>query len=131
MTSSLLRSLLLLLALAIPAVVETQDIMKGANHENPRTRREHYYHVRSYPFGRIPQGARLKAIDEVQARVESFRKQTGGLQALNQWRLIGPSNVGGRINAIALHPTDGKTLWVGAASGGVWKSTNRGTSWRP
>src|SRR5687767_1606928 len=113
MTSSLLRKLLVLLALANPLVAEAQDLMKGGTHENPKSRRQHFYHVRSYPFGRIPQGARLKAIEDAETRVESYRSKAGGLHALNQWRLIGPSDVGGRINAIAVHPTDGQTLWAG------------------
>lgn len=132
MTSLYLRSLLILMALIVPAVAGAQDVMKGFTYENPTSRRMHYYYVRSYPFGRIPQGARLQAIDAMQRRTPNYlAKSTSGLQAMNQWRLIGPKNVGGRINAIAVHPTDGQTLWVGAASGGVWKSTNRGSTWTP
>lgn len=37
----------------------------------------------------------------------------------------------GRINTVAFHPTDAKTLWVGVAQGGVWKSTDGGKHWRP
>ncbi len=35
----------------------------------------------------------------------------------------------GRINCVAFHPTDNNTLWVGSPSGGIWKTTNGGTSW--
>ena len=35
----------------------------------------------------------------------------------------------GRINCIAFHPTDANTFWVGSPSGGLWKTTNGGTSW--
>ena len=35
----------------------------------------------------------------------------------------------GRINCIAFHPTDNNTFWVGSPSGGIWKTTNGGTSW--
>ena len=35
----------------------------------------------------------------------------------------------GRINCIAFHPTDANTFWVGSPSGGIWKTTNGGTSW--
>ncbi len=58
------------------------------------------------------------------------------------WTLIGPNTVPtvigtsfiegiGRINCIAIHPTNNNTLYAGAASGGVWRSTNGGTSWLP
>ncbi len=37
----------------------------------------------------------------------------------------------GRMNCIAFHPTDANTYFVGVAQGGVWKTTNNGTSWTP
>ena len=37
----------------------------------------------------------------------------------------------GRVPALAFHPTDRNILYVGTASGGVWKSTNEGASWVP
>jgi photosystem II stability/assembly factor-like uncharacterized protein len=47
------------------------------------------------------------------------------------WFTIGPRNVNGRVKALAVHPTDPNTVYAGAASGGVWKSTDAGQSWRP
>ncbi|MBK9097632.1 MAG: hypothetical protein IPM14_05775 [bacterium] len=35
----------------------------------------------------------------------------------------------GRINCIAFHPTDVNTFWVGSPSGGLWKTTDGGSSW--
>ena len=48
-----------------------------------------------------------------------------------QPRLIGPAVAGGRIHDVAVRPDDPTTLFVAAASGGIWKSTNKGTTWRP
>jgi photosystem II stability/assembly factor-like uncharacterized protein len=47
------------------------------------------------------------------------------------WFTIGPRNVNGRVKALAVHPADPDTVYAGAASGGVWKSTDGGQSWRP
>jgi hypothetical protein len=58
------------------------------------------------------------------------------------WTFIGPrpvsseywsyeGNAGGRVVSIAPHPTDANTVYIGTASGGVWKSTNGGTTWTP
>ncbi len=44
-------------------------------------------------------------------------------------RIIGPAVTGGRIHDVTAHPDDPSTLWVATASGGLWKSTNRGHSW--
>lgn len=47
-------------------------------------------------------------------------------------RNIGPARVSGRVSAIAATNIDNKTLvFVGAASGGVWKSDDSGTTFRP
>ncbi len=35
----------------------------------------------------------------------------------------------GRISCIAFHPTDNNTYWVGAAAGGLWVTTDNGSSW--
>ncbi|MHB8838695.1 MAG: WD40/YVTN/BNR-like repeat-containing protein [Gemmatimonadaceae bacterium] len=45
------------------------------------------------------------------------------------WRNIGPE--GNRFSAAAGIPGDPLTYYVGAASGGVWKTTDGGTNWRP
>jgi photosystem II stability/assembly factor-like uncharacterized protein len=46
-------------------------------------------------------------------------------------RSIGPALTSGRIADLAVDPTDAKVWWVAAASGGVWKTTNSGTTWTP
>lgn len=45
-------------------------------------------------------------------------------------RAIGPAVTGGRIHDVEALPDDPSTILVGAASGGLWKTTNRGISWR-
>src|SRR5215469_10771572 len=47
-----------------------------------------------------------------------------------RFRFMGPS-VGNRISAAAGIPGDPSTYYVGAASGGVWKSTDGGVRWTP
>lgn len=46
-------------------------------------------------------------------------------------RSIGPAAMSGRVAAIVADPADPRTVYVGAASGGVWKSANAGTTWTP
>jgi len=43
------------------------------------------------------------------------------------WAALGPKNFAGRILSIAFHPTDPNMMWVGSASGGLWKTTTGGT----
>ena len=46
-------------------------------------------------------------------------------------RGIGPALTSGRIADIAVHPTDRTTWYIAVASGGVWKTTNAGTTFTP
>ena len=74
-------------------------------------------------------------------RIQMAREASAGRAAGEVWRELGPSSmrmgnwtmgrVSGRINAIAPHPTNDSILYVGSANGGVWKSTDAGTSWTP
>ncbi|KPJ93391.1 MAG: hypothetical protein AMS18_05805 [Gemmatimonas sp. SG8_17] len=47
-----------------------------------------------------------------------------------QWRNIGPANMAGRVTDIEAVEGNFAHVLVGAASGGVWKSTNAGTTWK-
>ncbi len=56
---------------------------------------------------------------------------TAALLADYKWRSIGPGSAGGRISDVEALDTDFRYVVVAAASGGVWKSTNAGTTWTP
>ena len=50
-----------------------------------------------------------------------------------KWQYIGPTNISGRctdVEAISPHGRN-YTIWVGSATGGVWKSINEGTTFEP
>ena len=47
-----------------------------------------------------------------------------------EWRGIGPALMSGRIADIAFDPSDRSTWYVAVGSGGVWKTINRGTTWK-
>ena len=46
-------------------------------------------------------------------------------------RALGPGTMSGRISAIEGVAEDGKTIYVGTAGGGIWKTTNGGASFKP
>ncbi len=46
-------------------------------------------------------------------------------------RAIGPALMSGRIGTIAIHPANKQTWIIAVASGGVWRTTNAGTTWSP
>ena len=47
------------------------------------------------------------------------------------FRLVGPALTSGRIADIAVDPNNNNVWYVAAASGGVWKTTNHGTTFNP
>ena len=47
------------------------------------------------------------------------------------WRSIGPANMGGRVDDIAVVESNPSIIYVGFATGGIWKTTNNGTTWTP
>lgn len=53
--------------------------------------------------------------------------KTNGLQ----FRLVGPALTSGRVSDFAVHPKNHDVWYVAAASGGVWKTTNHGTTFSP
>ena len=48
-----------------------------------------------------------------------------------RFRSIGPAIMGGRVDDFAVVESDPSIVYVGMASGGVWKTTNGGTTWEP
>ena len=70
-------------------------------------------------------------------RVEMFEKhaamKASSLYSRIKWQYIGPTNISGRCTDVEAVTPRGQsyTIWVGAATGGVWKSTNEGTTFTP
>lgn len=48
-----------------------------------------------------------------------------------KFRNIGPAFMSGRIADVAIHPEQNNIWYVAVGSGGVWKTTNAGTTWKP
>ena len=48
-----------------------------------------------------------------------------------KFRSIGPAFMSGRISDLAIHPEDDNVWYVAIGSGGIFKTTNAGTTWKP
>jgi photosystem II stability/assembly factor-like uncharacterized protein len=90
---------------------------------------------RGYPTGRIPASGTL---ERAMRRVSDRQLARPQLNLPgDRWVPIGPQSIfvqnelpyAGRVTAIAAHPTNASVLYVGADSGGIWRSTNAGSSW--
>jgi photosystem II stability/assembly factor-like uncharacterized protein len=64
-----------------------------------------------------------------------FYKNRKSVEDASNWVQMGPDrSTGGyagigRLNVIEFHPTDPNTIWVGAPSGGLWKTDDGGNTW--
>ncbi len=67
----------------------------------------------------------LAALPDGRSKSQSLAPE----EALASWTWLGPGNIGGRVRAIVIHPVTTGTMWAGSVSGGLWKTTNGGTSW--
>src|SRR5260221_7650443 len=56
-------------------------------------------------------------------RAPLAREKLAGVQP-SQWQALGPSNVGGRVRALAFHPRNASRILAGTASGGLWVSAD-------
>lgn len=65
------------------------------------------------------------------ARNQYLSATDAGTDAVTDWTELGPGNIGGRTRALIIHPTNHDTMFAAAASGGVWKTTDGGESWKP
>jgi photosystem II stability/assembly factor-like uncharacterized protein len=63
----------------------------------------------------------------------SINAQTLNFDTLQNLKIrnVGPANMSGRITSIGVVNANPKIIYVGAASGGVWKSENGGSAWTP
>ena len=114
----------------------TEESDRGGR-DDPAKRLEWFRAQRAYPLDRIPAGARLRSLEQLQSKLQT--DAPGPLAGIS-WTLLGPSptNTGfsypttsGRVSALAVDPTNANHVFLGAAEGGVWETTNGGLSWTP
>src|SRR5437870_2271921 len=77
---------------------------------------------RVFPFRSLDIGAL-----ETRAAAQAAAVSAGpSIQAA--WQPLGPANIGGRVTDLVASPTQANTVFAGAATGGVWKSTDGGVT---
>ncbi|MCA9752055.1 MAG: T9SS type A sorting domain-containing protein [Gemmatimonadetes bacterium] len=94
--------------------------------EPPKQPNEWFHFQRAWPAHDLPQGAYARALRQARALAPERGRAVGG-----EWQAAGPTNVGGRVTAIAVDPTNASRYWIGAADGGVLRTTDAGNTWTP
>lgn len=87
-------------------------------------------------FPAIPIAAQNPATDQIAEQRQRGWEQHQQLAATSPfrdltWHAMGPKFAGGRIESIDAPKGDLATIYLGVGSGGVWKTSNGGLSWKP
>lgn len=110
----------------LPVITILQDLSPRSKKNFDFRPSEWFHSQRSYPNADFPLESYHKAL---QAK-ESMEVSSDAISSA-AWEAVGPSNIGGRITALVIDPADTNTIVLGAAAGGIFKSTNGGASWTP
>lgn len=78
-----------------------------------------------------PTRAQSQPASEPAAAPDETPKLDAGLLGALKFRGIGPALASGRIGDFAVHPQNRATFYAAVSSGGVWKTTNGGTTFLP
>lgn len=136
---------LLILVLFTPAFLAAhpgatwENVPKQVRDRKAFKRFEWFHRQRAHPDVAVPAGA-LEAARELEMAKEAARPPSEDLLSLT-WSSIGPAGVtstypswwgvvSGRVRALAVHPTDPNTVYIGPAAGGIWKTTDAGFTWQ-
>lgn len=109
-----------------------RPVEKGMGYKQFK-RWEYYWEQRILPDGTFPSPS--ATWDAWQDYIATHPTEANKMSSAANWQFKGPSttpggyNGLGRINCIAFHPTNANTFWVGTPAGGLWKTTNGGSSW--
>src|SRR5437588_11350303 len=90
-------------------------------HTSHKVRAQWFQARASYPI----REANVQALVAERSMLEAATAPGAG----PNWQLVGPTNIGGRCTAIAVHPTHPDIVYIGSAGGGVWRSDDAGVTW--
>jgi photosystem II stability/assembly factor-like uncharacterized protein len=113
-----------------PSDTESENAEEGGYQQFKRW--EWFVKQRTYPSGIFPSPEIL--FTEYQQYKNSAMRTSANITSAN-WTFLGPHVVpgngggAGRINCITFDPANTNIIWIGAACGGLWKSTDGGVTW--
>lgn len=102
---------------------ESPTTVKTGKMEYPA---EWMYNQRAYPNNYINKEAYKDAVLLTKQILTNRSPEAAG-----EWTFAGPLNTGGRITDVVINPDDDNLLYIATASGGIFRSHDRGLTWEP
>jgi len=117
-------SLLILMILFSSCMKEK---VRNREHEKDETSKSDWFvSQRMFPYNTVDYSAYKNSVQWRYQQQSAMRSTS-----LQSWRYAGPENLGGRVVDVEMSPTDFDTMYVSAASGGIFKTADAGISWTP
>lgn len=133
-------------ALVFPALAQFKSVWDKIPDEvrekNSFKRYEWFYRTRTDENGIFPKEHVNQQIVNEERKIAERNTRLSKATTSDLWTNIGPKaidmsssfipywgNVSGRVRGLDVHPTDPNTVYIGAAAGGIWKTTDGGTTW--
>lgn len=120
---------------------KTRDYTKKGSGYKPFKRWECFYENQLNPDGTIITPQQLWEVWRQENLLKASRNSNSTMALPpSNWQPVGPfthTNTGswssgqGRVGVVAIDPSNPAVLYVGAPAGGIWKSTNNGSTWAP
>lgn len=104
---------------------ETNEAGEFGRRETGKEANEDFLLIRAYPDAYIDPAAFGAVVNKALAAAHNAVREE------ESWIVEGPGNIGGRINCSAIDPVNPNTMFVGNASGGIFKTTDGGLNWTP
>jgi len=113
------------------------EIPADIQRTNTYKRFEWFYRPRAFPYDTISISTYTTERDKLRSLEQSNKYKQSQIA---EWTQLGPRGIiytspaqwgtcSGRVRALAIHPTDPTVVYLGAAGGGLWKTTDGGLNW--
>ncbi|MEP1139187.1 MAG: hypothetical protein ABJH44_03070 [Balneola sp.] len=98
--------------------------------ENSQDRRDHFFRLTRNPLtNSIPKNIRERELKYAKGLETSFKYKSSALMEEIDITEVGPNDVGGRTRGLGVDVRNSNIILAGAASGGMWKTSDGGQNW--
>lgn len=108
----------------------TKNVVESKNQLDEKSKPSSYWEDKwSYPSNESQAENYKLAVRITEKSSTLYNNNKLGLSS--NWRMEGPTNIGGRANCLMIDSRDSNIIYAGMATGGIFKTINGGNTWLP